>query len=252
MKNYGYIEPVILGSDYRFGGGHGLTTGKPILCEDRNWVPHLPVGEIQRRAIETSSCTEFATHNALEAITKAKFGVETDWSERYPSIGAGNSEYGNDPNKVAQWIRDNGAIPEALLPFTDQIQTWADYMQPNPLPKGLIKLGKKCGHTFWHEWVQADPEEMWHALQYSPLGVAVYAWLKQDDFYIKPSGVFDNHWTLVVGGVYSKSWLIFDSYVDDGVFFKEVAWDYQFKFVKLYAVEKKQLSWPFNWFCQVQ
>lgn len=248
LKNYGFIEPVILGSDYRFGGGFGLTTGKPILCPDRDWTPYLPAGEIQRRIIETSSCTEFGTNNAIESIIKVKFGIDIDLSERFPSIGAGNNENGNDPNKVAQWIHDNGAIKEALLPFTDEIKSWAEYMTPNPLPKKLTKEGKRWGYDFKHEWVDVDPEKLWSALQYSPLGVSVVAWIKDGAYYIKPEGMRDNHWTLLIGGVYKKSFRIFDSYIDDD-YFKDVPWDYKFGYAKLYALDIAKLSF-FNRFIQ--
>lgn len=65
---YGYVEPTILGSDFHFGGGHGLTTGKPILAPDRDWRKYLPRFEPQRKDIETQNCTAFGTLQGIETL----------------------------------------------------------------------------------------------------------------------------------------------------------------------------------------
>ena len=114
-------------------------------------------------------------------------------------------------------------------------------MQPDPLTNSLLREGKNWGFSLKHEWVDANPEALWEALQYSPLGISVVAWPKDGKYYVKSSRQRDNHWTLLVAGVKGKSWKIFDSYVDDD-FFKEVKWDYPFGFVKWYQVEKLEES----------
>ena len=165
---------------------------------------------------------------------------EFNYSERFIGIVADTDPYaGNDPNIVAQSVRSYGLIPEEMLPF-DDFTNPVNYYTPKPPTKDLLQEGKKWlkKFTFQHEWVEAKPEKIWNALQYSPLGVSVQAWRREGDFYVKEKGARDNHWTLIVGGEYGKYWLVYDSYLDDGVPFKKLNWGYPFGHAKLYAVEK--------------
>ena len=82
-------------------------------------------------------------------------------------------------------------------------------------------------------------EKLKMALKRSPVGVAVYAWkLGENGLYIKPEGVQDTHWTLLVNFKEGEYWEIFDSY---SPFRKKLAWDYNFGYAKVYYLKKKLL-----------
>ena len=227
---------------------NGLTSGKPQLAPDRDWRPYLSPFEPQRRSIETSSCTQFATIKPVNSIIKVKYGIDTNYSERALSILSGNNPNGNSPNITAETLRKKGLLKEERLPFTDDLKSWGDYMSPDPLPDNLETESKQWGYNFLHEWVNTDPEKMWLALVYSTLGAAVVAWRKQGDFYVKEKGERDNHWTDIVWGKYREFWLIDDSYLASGERYKVLPWDYPFSYVKLYAVsEENTVKRP--WYC---
>src|SRR3990167_8003460 len=152
IVNHGWQEPTILGSDYWMGEGHGLTLGKEVLVPDRDWRPFLPKFEPQRRAIETSSCSQQSTLNPTETLIKRKYGLEKDYSDRALAIASNNSPMGNDPNITAETLRKQGALNEEDLPFTDEIRSWQEYMTPNPLPNYLTVKAKRWGYDFKHEW----------------------------------------------------------------------------------------------------
>ncbi|MCH8331365.1 MAG: hypothetical protein IH946_08280, partial [Bacteroidetes bacterium] len=150
--------------------------------------------------------------------------------------------YGNTPNKVAQALRKKGAVLEASYPFTRDIRSWEEWAKP--LTSSLLKEAEKWGYVIKHEWVDTDPKSLMRGLQRSPLGISVYAWRMEGNRYIKPIQARDNHFTLLVGYKENEYWLIYDSYPEsDGVFFKKLAWDYNFGLAKSYSVEKVELNW---------
>ena len=215
----------------------------------------------QQRRIETLTCTQHGTNNAIETLERRLFNLPSDYSERLVAIGSGNTETGNDPHKVAEWIRHNGLVDEKVLPFDDSIETWEQYFSPNPLTNELSNKAKLWlkNREFKHEWVfqggsiQNKQKMLLEALQYSPIGVSVDAWKRNDDgLYVKTPGDRDNHWTIIVRGEKKKPWKVLDSYYDDD-FIKELDWNYDFNFAKLYVlnyVEKKE-CWLKNYFKQL-
>jgi len=254
LKNLGF-QPSIITSDNYILGGLGIFD-KKILNIDRDWTPYLPSGERQKRMIETNSCTQFGWLNAIETFEKFKTGKDKNYSERLVAIGSENSPAGNDPHVVAEWIRKNGLVDEAYLAFDDSIKTREEYMSPNPLPCSLRRKAKqwKKSFDFKHEWVfhnklplKKKQEQLLEALNYSPVCVSVTAWKKRDGLYYKNSNDQDNHWTLMTKGRRNKPWLIFDSYLDDEAYLKELSWDYDFSFAKLFSLEVLKRSFFGNW-----
>ena len=243
MKNYGLVIPEIQIDNWILGG---ISATKKVLNPSRDWRPFLPWGELQSRTIETSSCSEFGTLNGIETLEKRLFGVSSDYSERLVSIGAQNTPQGNSPHIVAEWIRHNGLVNETILPFTGEITSWEEYMTPNPLTEELLSEAKKWLEikVFNHEWVfnpqesvKAKQEKLWESLRYSPIGISVSAWRKENDLYVKEKGEQDNHWCLLVGAKKNSHWIVFDSYMDDD-FIKELEWDYDFNIAKSFFITK--------------
>ena len=79
------------------------------------------------------------------------------------------------------------------------------------------------------------------ALRRSPVGVSVYAWVLEGEMYVKPEGVRDNHWTLLVGAKEGEYWEVFDSYPPH---VKKLKWDNPwFDVAKGIWIAKKKSSW---------
>lgn len=250
--NYGFVEPKIEPENHVLGGVGD--TGKVVVNYSKDWTHYLPKGEIQRRNIETSSCTEYGTLNAIETLENKKLGYNGDYSERFVAIGAENTPQGNDPHTVAEWIRKNGLVDEIDLPFTDGFSSWHEYMQPSPLTKNLTKQGKRWvrNNNFKHEWVAPKGtstkerlERIKDALRYSPIGVSVDAWKEKNGVYYKEQGAPDNHWTLLVA--WKENPIIYDSYVADGKYLKKLDKQYDFGYAKTYTLTEIYTPWWQYW-----
>lgn len=251
--NYGFLPTEITEEHYVLGG---LGVEKKVLNPTREWRPFLPLGEVQRRTIETSSCTEFGSLNGIETLEKKLFGKTENYSERLLAIGAGNTEQGNDPHTVLEYIRHYGLANEKVLPFTDEIKSFEEYLNPRPLTRNYEQVMAKWlkRRDFKHEWVfdkSASLEEkqskLLESLTYSPLGISVAAWHKDGDLYVKADNEPDNHWTLLVGCKPNEQWIVYDSYLDDGEYIKHLDWHYSFQFAKLFILNQKtpQTFWLF-------
>jgi hypothetical protein len=255
--NYGFVKPdiVLEGDKAHFVLGSSALP-KVVLRADRDWKPLAPTFEPQLKQFETYNCTAFATIKCVQMYMRALGLTVENYSDRWVGIIAGTLPPGNDPHKVAEAIRKHGLIPEAMLPFSEALSNVEEYYSfKGADEKACRKAGQdwliKFG--FGHEWVfqggKDKQAKMLEALQYSPLGVSVYAWEKQNGLFVKPSWADDNHWTecVLVDYVKNKYWVIFDTYLDDGEPYKKLTWDYDFGYAKRYHIEvlkssKKKLS----------
>ncbi len=143
--------------------------------------------------------------------------------------------------KVIEVIRKYaGAIPDADLPFGEEIDTWEEYYS------GVTFAHKLKGLTWlkeWdirHEWVLNGDHPDWRerlmeGLKYSPLGIAVQAWSLENGVYVRRAQ--DTHWCVLVGYNKGQYWLVFDSY---DKYLKKLSWDYHFTRAKRYSVSKRQ------------
>lgn len=253
-RQYGFIAPVLdKEKDYFLGGFRSAPF--EVLQEDGQWDKFLSPTEIQHNAVfDSYNCTAYGTLNSLELLMIRKFGIKTNFSERYTGVCAGTYPPGNSPQVVIENIRTtSGLIEEISLPFTsfDTQMTLDQYYSPKPMEDRLIRKGKKFleEYTIKHEWVYQSGEErgaikLKTALKSSPLGVSVNAWYKDGDLYVKKGS--DNHWCCLVGYEDEKFWKVYDSY-DGGI--KKLAWNYDFGFIKRYHIEKqtiKKISW-YDW-----
>lgn len=229
---YGFQQPEIKPEDYKFGAlpREQLTLG--------DWRPFLPVFEHQRKRTETQACVSFGTNSALEMIHKAKWGVEPNYSDRFLAKVSKTTRTGNTPNKVSQALRDNGAVKEEIWAF-DPDMDWDEFYTEIPksvLAKGLWWLEN---YDFGYEWVDGD--EIREALQYSPVGVAVYAWDKREGVYIQNRQ--PNHWCVLVA--YEDGFpIIWDSYEEN---LKKLPKDFSPKWAMRYSLYKKDPSKREHW-----
>ena len=251
LKQYGFRPSKIEIQDYKLGGLSKAS--REVLQFNGQWTTLLPKDEIQKkRNVETMSCVSFGCENQVTILEKRKFGIETNYSDRYLAIASDTDENGNEPTVVYETARKiAGFIPEEMLPFSDDIVSFEDYHSPKPLNKKYFDEGRKWlqKYELKHEWVNTDSKSLMQALQYSPLGISVMAWLADGELYYKPKNGIDNHWTLLVGYKEGEYWLIYDSYPDtDGDYIKKLKWDYAFGMAKGISLEKvvKKKCW-FSW-----
>jgi hypothetical protein len=203
-------------------------------------------GEIQRNTyFDTFNCTNYNTENPIQIYLKQIFGISEEYTERYAGVLSNiQIGFGGSPHTAAEVVRKYGLLPYKFLPFDDTIKTPQQYYSPKPMTTNLIKEGQKwlTRFEFGHDWNWTfTPERIMELLEYSPLGVGVYAWQfdSAKGVYVKPSWATDNHWTVIIGYVKGKHWVVYDSYKENGTFIKHLDWNYPFAFMKRYYLQKK-------------
>lgn len=131
-----------------------------------------------------------------------------DIADRWIGIISGTSvkSGGNDPQTVYEAVRNNGLIPESMLPFDDTITTPEEYYSFKGADKeacyALAEVFKEK-IDFLHEWTFLPDQPMEEklnnikvALKYSPLAIAVYAWATDERGVYVAIGE-PNHWTVM-------------------------------------------------------
>lgn len=241
LKNYGFVEPKIDNTHFVLGGIFSLP--KVVVKPDGQWDDALPQYEAQYNELfDTYNCTSYGTLNAIEMLEKAKYNEDANYSERALGIASHTKPPGNDPQVVCDTVRKVGIVPDSELPL-DKATSIETYYTPDPLTQNVLD---KCltwlkTFSFGHEWLWTgnkpmveQQNRMMEALRYSPLGVAVNAWTRNDRSLYVRNGA-DNHWCVIFGYAQGNHWKCFDSY-DGGV--KLLDWDYGFTWVKRFHLEK--------------
>lgn len=248
-KQFGLILPKI--ETREDGAEHILGASDPIINSVGDFTQFLPPPEPQsKRGVETQSCADFGTNNALETLIKFKFGLDVNFSDRALAIAADTDpNRGTSPHKVAETIRlFFGEVNEDVLPFSDDITSVAQFFSPKPLPQNILNLGKEFLKTYSlrHRWAYngGSPEAknliLKNALKVGTVCVSVYAWVFDNDkkVYVKPVGATDNHWVQLIR-YDGDNPVIFDSY--DG-FIKTLDKNYDFGIAKVYFLDLAQPS----------
>ena len=250
----------------------GRVTTFGVVNPSGSWLSVARSESQMRYGLETMSCATFGTLAAISALCRVSVGgigvggsgaalppllkrrvltgwrdrcaihagspkvgglkSDVDWSERYVSTLAGTTRNGNSPHKVAETIRKYGLVPEELMPFSAEVDTWEEFYDME-MARGLKARGRKWGYEFQHAWLGDGSVSA--ALKVSPVGVAVWAWAydASRNRYVTPEGVDTvNHWCLVVGET-EDSWVILDSYEP---FIKYLDKDFRFKMAKIYRI----------------
>jgi len=178
--------------------------------------------------------------NVLEILYQKKYGEESNYSDRFLCKVSGTTEGGNQPRKVYKALKKDGTIVEQDYPF--DVFTWQGYYA-DISPK-LLSQGKKWAstHSFTYSRVGTTKEEIMTALKSSPLGIGVYAWIKDGEgYYYQPEGARSNHFCVLIGYEEGKYWKIFDTYEEE---VKHLSWHYPFSYVASYTLKKKDKPYP--------
>ena len=138
-------------------------------------------------------------------------------------------------------MRNYGCVDAELWPYTADVNTWEKFYEEPPLEVKAMALNFGIKFDFGHEYVPGDIESMKRALQYSPLGAAVWAWSfpDQNGYYFRDGNMQDDHWVTIYGYEEGKYWKCFDSYTSTH---KQLAWDFGFTCVKRYTLNKQVID----------
>lgn len=159
-KTFGFLpEPTEPEHWYVSSGLATQRFGATALMPDgHGWQQYLPKKEIQKRGpLETMACTVFGSANAWETL--ANFHGFTDFpkdlAERYNAIIAKITPEGGSAHQTCESFRLFGALPEELLPFSDDIRSWEYFYTPNPMDENLVRVGQQLltKYLMGHEWL---------------------------------------------------------------------------------------------------
>lgn len=244
MIQHGLIIDEIIPNDHYIFGGYGSLKAK-ALNPSRDWQPFVPVSvEVQNlNDIEPQACSNFGTLNAVEIIIKILLNQDKDYSDRYfaKMSGTNPERGGNSPHLVAEYLRKRGVVDQQDWVFDGSIDTLEKFYSDIPLAVQRLARTFTDEFEFGHDWIPSDPKALYDALQYSPLGFSVYAWIKDENgLYYRPEGATDTHWCVCIYAEWGKYWLILDSYMDEGVLLKKVRWDALPMRAKRYSLAKKE------------
>lgn len=201
-----FIYPEIDETTRTFGSA---ITGK-ILRPDGDWRDSIPLDELQNvRGIESSACYIEAQQAAIATVEEFSFGeLNNNYSARFNAKLSDGSEYGGDPIKGAMSIKHYGLIPDHMMPFGGEIESWDDFNSW----KGVNEADCKWAGKKWKRKRDANfkviaerhyPTEVKYRnlkeyLKRGPCPISVVAWFERDGKYYKPEGMRDNHLTEAV------------------------------------------------------
>lgn len=240
----GFKPPELDGREYIFGDAN---IPSDILQPNGDWSEFLPSEESQietQKLIETFTCTVFGTSNVLETLMRRKFGGEYDYSDRALAIASGVDfrQGGADPQVIAETIRKRGLVEQYILPnFNDIMKTIDDFLAIPPLFQKVLDTALEWlrkwafGHDLLSKGQLISKETIREALKHSPLGVAVFAWVQDNDKYYRPPEAKDTHFVLLYKMDEDGTAYIFDSYPP---YRKVLRNDFGFYWAKRYYVNR--------------
>lgn len=243
MTPQNFVYPEIKDTDYHFGAGE--ITGN-ILRPDGDWRPFLPPQELQRRnGVESSACFIEAQQHTLATILEEQFDLPNqNYSARYNLIYSEASSSGGDPLKGAQSFRDKGLIPEDMLPFSSDIQSWEEFRSFKGGDRAQCEKEGKAWREKWEPKYdivvrrEMDNElkyrRLKEALKYSPVCVSVAQ--DYENGKPKPKGVRDIHMVELVYIDSKNAPYVWDTYEP---FLKKLAPNYDFEFGMRWTLEKQ-------------
>lgn len=230
-NQYGFIKSKIKPQDYVFGDAQ---LQSDILQPDGQWDAFLPTDEFQNQGFEIYACATFGTLNCVETILKRRFNFNDNFSDRYVATLTDTGKiHGNDPQKIAEFIRKNGDVDESVWPYLNT--TFDDYYQAPPTSLASKASVFNAHYDFKHDIVPSDSKSMMTALKYSPLGISVEAWADRGDGIMQAGdGAHDNHWCMCYGYKENEYWKVFDSYDNTH---KKVEWAHRPVQAKRYHID---------------
>ena len=241
-----FLYPEIKKTDYHFGSKQVLGT---IIRPNGDWRDALPPEESQKRNnVESSACAVESQQHAIATIQEAQHDLPNqNYSARFNLMFGGANPSGSDPLRVAQSFRDEGLIPDYMLPFSDSIKSWNDFCsffggnKNECIAEGQVWRSKweprydivfEKQHALEYKYIKLR-----QALMYSPVPVSVYGVEDGRGSYMpKPVGVDDTHMVECVYVDGNNCAYVFDTYHP---YLKKLPANYNFDFGMRWSVEKR-------------
>ncbi len=231
------VEPKRL--DLVAGGKRRLGS---VPLTDGHWAPYLPPPKDQRTfngTVEPNDCVSHAILKAVQILQTQEFGQHNDYSERFLAKMTGTDKtMGNDPNVVAQFLKNKGCVLETDWP-QNLVTTLAEFYAPIPIPVQTLALDFPDEFDYGHEWVlDTSAYSLMDALKYSPITVGVYAWLKNPTIglYNNPGNLKPEHYVVIYDFVENDHWLAYDTYAEE---IKSLEWDFPFSMIKKHTLHRQ-------------
>ena len=219
-KQYGLIieeKP----EDFILGGGK---IPFEVLQPDGNWFYFLPVKEFQSLAgFESFACVPFTILNCVETLIKRKYGIDSDWSDRFLATVVDTRSGGTTYQKACDFLRKIGVPPEEVWAFGKDVDTTEKFFAP--ISPEVYALAKEF-NAEWdlsYERVPSNHQDIAKALTTSPLLFSVAAWSEKDGMYYRPQGMTDNHATTLFYARQGVFYRMFDTY--DAPHIKDHNWN---------------------------
>lgn len=177
VKQTGVLFDGIQPNDYIMGGITGVFA-KDIL-ESGDWTSKVSTPEKQYKdyTFDTLSCVTFSALNDCEAMgnlyielgslseSQLKFLKDNNYfdpdgklnfSDRFTAMMSGTTTSGNYFTKVWDSIRNDGLIPDIMLPFGGN--SFAEYHDKTKITPTMIALGKEFLKHFGakYQWAYSD------------------------------------------------------------------------------------------------
>ena len=241
-SGYIHVEPVL--GNYIHGDGK---LGDAPVNPGGQWDAFLPeTHEQDINGFEPNDCVTEATINCIETLEIQEYGTNSGWARRFLAKNSGTDiRGGNDPQTVSEALRTGGTTYESDYPFS--AKDFNTFYQALSQSLKTLALAAFSKFSYGHSWVNADPDSMMAALEYSPLSAAGFAWTTDPNtgYYISPSGSVACHDFEVYGYDPHNYWKVRDSYPDEsGSFDKKLAWNYQFTGVKRHTLHRQAGNTP--------
>lgn len=223
---------LVAGSKRRLGS---------VPITDGHWAQWLPAPKDQQiNGVEPNDCVSHGTLKAVEILLAQELGEQKDYSERFLAKMTGtDTQLGNDPNTVAQFLKNKGCVLESEWPTTTAITSFAGFYSDIPIPVQDLAQIFVDEFAFGHEWLyDTSAYAIMDALKYSPLGAGVYAWQQnmQTGYYDNPGNLPAEHYVTIYDYEANNYWLAFDSYAQE---VKKLAWDFPFSQMKKYTIHRQ-------------
>jgi hypothetical protein len=245
-------EDIILSPlqpDHWVGGAAQPVFGDDIINPGGDWTVYKSGDEAQSRTgFDTEGCALF--HTGIAYIMLAKINGFTDFpkdvSERYMGVLANTTQAGTDIHLLAESIRNNGLIPQEVLPWTEDTDTLAEFYSPKPMDASILSFGRKLvdRFVFGHAWVippgssytPAHKQDMLrNALTRGPVAVTISGYYRyKNEKLWKEDTDPDTHYVNLIRYEGSIP-VIQDSYFP---FEKELAKNYNFNAAKIYYLKR--------------
>jgi len=196
------------------------------------WRNYLPEPETQIIAgVDSMQCTAHATIDAIQILLGYKYQDFTEYEESFTSFLAKTSNEGNNPRWVAQIIKQYGLYPRGALSHENRISE-----------KGDRAIAKHFTRNYEFDFKEIKQENFAKELATSPIGVALHAWVEEEEGIYGDVGVTPNHWTLIVDEDmdYYYCW---DSIEPN---LKRLRKPFKFVYLLRYAVQRRRNMWWYD------